>query len=242
MLAQRGADGPQSVIKEKDGFGQAFAGNWDPASMLNNLGAQFGISECYRKLYPSCRHSHAAIDAALFLSRAEKIPVERIQKIIVTTYPAALKLTQKENMPADEPAARFNLAFAVSLALVKGRAGLTEFSMQSTRDPYIQQLFEKVDFVSDPSFESKTENFRGAELEIIFSDNTALKHRVLLPKGEPENPATPVDLEEKFKSCIGDFWADQKTEAVMQAIRDLDQIGDIRMLTKLIRENTDVPA
>ena len=199
LLAQRGADGPQNVIEEKDGFGQAFAGNWDPASMLNNPGAHFGIGECYRKLYPSCRHSNAAIDAALYLTKSKKITVENIQKIIVATYPAALKLTQKEKMPADEPAARFNLAFAVSLALVKGRAGLAEFSTESTSDPLIQQLFKKVDFISDPSFESKTENYRGAELEIIFSDNTAVKHRVLLPKGEPENPATPEDLEEKVK-------------------------------------------
>jgi len=241
LLAQLGADGPQSVIEEKDGFGQAFAGKWDPAAMLSNLGVQFSIGECYRKLYPSCRHSHAAIDAALFLSKTEKIPAQRIQKIIVTTYPAALKLTQKEKMPADEPAARFNLAFAVSLALVKGRAGLAEFSMKSTSDPQIQQLFEKVDFISDPSFESKTENFRGAELEIIFNDNTVVKHRVLLPKGEPENPATPDDLEEKFKSCIEDFWAGQKTAAVMQAIRDLDQIDDIRTLTELIREGAMAP-
>lgn len=241
ILAQLGAAGPQNVIEEKDGFGQAFAADWDPELMLDNLGAQFGITECYRKLYPSCRHSHAAIDAALFLRKTEKIPAESIQKIIVTTYPAALKLTQKENMPADEPAARFNLAFAVALALVKGRAGLAEFSMQSTGDPLIRQLFEKVHFISDPSFESKTENVRGAELEIIFSDNTAMKHKVLLPKGEPENPATPEDLVEKFKSCIADFWADQKTETVMQAIRDLDQIDDIRNLTELIRESADVP-
>ena len=94
---------------------------------------------------------------------------------------------------------------------------------------------------SNVSFESKTENFRGAELEIIFSDKPALKHKVLLPKGEPENPATPDDLEEKFKSCIGDSWTGQKTKAVMQAIRDLDQSDDIRMLTKLIRESEDVP-
>jgi 2-methylcitrate dehydratase PrpD len=229
------------VIEEKDGFGQAFAGNWDPASMLNSLDTQFSISECYRKLYPSCRHSHAAIDAALFLSNSKKIPVENIQKIIVTTYPAALKLTQKENMPADEPSARFNLAFAVSLALVKGRAGLAEFSTEITNDPRIGQLFEKVDFISDPSFESKTDNVRGAELEIKFSDNTAVKHRVLLPKGEPENPASPEDLDEKFKNCIADFWSDRKTAAVMQAIRDVDQIDDIRMLTELIRDGADVP-
>ncbi|UCG06944.1 MAG: MmgE/PrpD family protein [Desulfobacterales bacterium] len=241
MLAHQGADGSQNVVEEKDGFGQAFAGDWDPALMLDNLGNQFSTTECYRKLYPSCRHSHAAIDAALFLNKKEKIVVENIQKIIVTTYPAALKLTQKENMPADEPAARFNLAFAVSLALVKGRAGLAEFSMESTTDPRIQQLFEKVHFISDPSFESKTDSFRGAELEIIFSNNTAVKHKVLLPKGEPENPATPDDLEEKFKSCIGDFWTAPKTKAVMGAIRDLEHSDDIRILTKLIRENADVP-
>jgi 2-methylcitrate dehydratase PrpD len=235
LLAQGGASGPQNILEDKDGFGQAFAGDWDPSLLLSGLGNRFSITECYRKLYPACRHSHAAIDAALFIRETNKIAIEKIQKIRVTTYPAALKLTQKEKMPADVPGTRFNLAFAVSLALTKGGAGLAEFSMDSVNDPLIQRLFEKVQFISDPSYESKKDNIRGAEVEIILTDDTSLRKKVLLPKGEPENPATTETLEEKFRNCVGDFWPESKKEEVIGAISELEKIDDIRILTDLVR-------
>jgi len=178
--------------------------------LMSNLGNRFSITEYYRKLYPACRHSHAAIDAALFIRNTNKIAIDEIQEIRVTTYPAALKLTQKDKMPTDLPGTRFNLAFAVSLALTKDRAGLADFSMDSVNDLKIQRLFEKVQFVSDPSFESRKDNIRGAEVEIILSENRSFRNKVLLPKGEPENPATIEELEEKFRSCIGYFWSEQK--------------------------------
>jgi 2-methylcitrate dehydratase PrpD len=237
ILSQRGANGPQNVLEDKDGFGQAFAGDWEPAVILDELGQRFSITESYRKLYPACRHSHAAIDAALSLIKTGEFSVDQIAEIKVTTYPAALKLTRKTQMPEDEPGTRFNLAFAVSLALAKGRAGLSDFSMASIKDRHIRQLFDKVQFISDPSFESREENFRGAQVEITLSDNTVVKHKVLLPTGEPEKPAGSAELEDKFKSCIGDFWTEKKTEKVMQAIRNLEQIENIGEFTQLIREN-----
>ena len=235
ILAQGGASGPQNILEDKDGFGQAFAGDWDPSLLLRDLGNPFSITGCYRKLYPACRHSHAAIDAALFIRNTNEIAIKNIQEIRVTTYPAALKLTQKEKMPADVPGTRFNLAFAVSLALTRGGAGLADFSMDSVNDPNIQRLFEKVQFISDPSYESKKASIRGAEVEIILSDNTSFSYKVLLPKGEPENPATTAELEEKFRSCVGDFWPESKKEEVIGVIRELEQIDDIRILTALLR-------
>ena len=138
-------------------------------------------------------------------------------------------------MPTDVPETRFNLAFAVSLALTKGAAGLAEFSMASINDPNIQGLFKKIQFISDPSFESKKDNIRGAEVEIILVDNRSLRNKVLLPKGEPENSATIEELEEKFKSCIGAIWSEQKKEDVIRIARDLEQLDNIRMLAKLLR-------
>jgi len=232
LLAQGGADGPQKILEDKDGFAQAFAGDWEPSLLLSDLGNRFSITECYRKLYPACRHSHAAIDAALSIRNTNKIAIDEIQEIRVTTYPAALKLTQKENMPMDVPGTRFNLAFAVCLALTKGGAGLADFSMDSINDPHIQRLFEKVQFISDPALESKKDNIRGAEVEVILTGNTSFKSKVQLPKGEPENPATNEELDEKFKDCIGNFWSEQKKEHVIRAIRGLERFDDIRMFTK----------
>jgi 2-methylcitrate dehydratase PrpD len=237
LLVQGSASGPQNILESKDGFAQAFAGEWNPSLMLDELGKRFGIIECYRKLYPACRHSHAAIDAALSLRNTHGIFPQDIHKIRVTTYPAALKLTQKPDMPTDVPGTRFNLAFAVSLALTKGRAGLAEFSMDSINDPEIVRLFDKIQITSDPSFESKKDNIRGAAVEIFLSDDKSFKKEFLLPRGEPENPAATEELTEKFKSCIGTSWSESKKEEIIHAIEELDQIQDIRMFTKMFASN-----
>jgi 2-methylcitrate dehydratase PrpD len=242
MLAKGGASGPQNFLEEKDGFGQAFAGEWDPSILLSDLGSRFSITECYRKLYPACRHSHAAIDAALSIRNSNKIVIDEIQEIRITTYPAALKLTQKENMPTDVPGTRFNLAFAVSLALVKGGAGLADFSMASVNDPNIQRLFEKVKFISDPSFESKKDNIRGSEVEILLPNRQSFRTKVLLPRGEPENPATTEELEEKFKDCTAAFWSAPQKREVIHTIRELEKLDNIRNLTKLLHSDIGAPS
>jgi 2-methylcitrate dehydratase PrpD len=234
LLARGGAGGPQQILEGRDGFAQAFAGDWDPTLLTSGLGRRFCITECYRKLYPACRHSHAAIDAAVAIRNTDKVAPDEIQEIRVTTYPAALKLTQKENMPVDVPGTRFNLAFAVSLALSKGRAGLADFSMANVNDPYIRSLFKKVKIVSDPSFESKKDNVRGAEVEIVAAGGISFKNKVLLPRGEPENPATTQELEHKFRDCVADFWSDQEKTAVIHTIGQLEELDDIRMFTELL--------
>ena len=240
MLAKGGASGPQNILEGKDGFGQAFAGDWDASGLVSDLGSRFSITECYRKLYPACRHSHAAIDAALSIKNSNQIAIDEIQEIRITTYPAALKLTQKENMPVDVPGTRFNLAFAVALALVKGGAGLADFSMDSVNDSNIQRLFEKVKIISDPSFESKKDKIRGAEVQILLPNRQSLRSKVLLPRGEPENPATTEALEEKFRDCTGDFWSAPQKREVIHTIKELEKLDDIRNLTKLL--NSDIEA
>ncbi len=71
-------------------------------------------------------------------------------------------------------------------------------------------------------------------MEILLNDNTSFKNKVPLPKGEPENPATAEELEEKFQNCIGTFWSKTKKEEVICAIRKLERIDNIRKFTELL--------
>ena len=234
LLSQAGAIGSSKILEEKDGFVQAFSGNCDYSLMLDHLGESFEIKNCYKKFYPACRHTHAAIDAALYLKNEFTIVSKDIKEIEVTTYPAALKVTEKKDMPIDEAGTRFNLAFAVSLALVRGRAGIDDFSMESISDKKIQNLFYKVKIIGDSSLESIEHNIRGAEVEIILKDNTYFKKRVLLPKGEPENPSTKEELYNKFYDCVGEFWTNDKKEKILECIEHLENIDNIKTLPGLL--------
>ena len=234
LLSQAGAIGSSKIIEGKDGFVQAFSGSCDYSLMLDNLGESFEIKNCYKKFYPACRHTHAAIDAALSLTNEFNIVSKDIKEIKVTAYPAALKLTEKKDMPIDEAGTRFNLAFAVSLALIRGRAGIDDFSMKSISDEKIHNLFYKVKITGDPSLESIEHNIRGAEVEVVLKDNTCFKKIVLLPKGEPENPSTKEELYNKFYDCVGEFWTKDKKEKILEGVEHLENIDNIKTLLDLL--------
>ena len=71
-------------------------------------------------------------------------------------------------------------------------------------------------------------------MEILLAGNKSLRKKILLPKGEPENPATTEELEEKFNSCVDDIFSEQRKEEIVRTISKLEQLDHIQMLTKLL--------
>ena len=235
LLSQAGAIGSSKIFEGKDGFVQAFSGNCDYSLMLDHLGESFEIKNCYKKFYPACRHTHAAIDAALYLKNEFNIVSSDIKEINVTAYPAALKLTEKKDMPINEAGTRFNLAFAVSLALVKGRAGIKDFSIENTKSREINDLFRKVRIKSDASLESKEKNIRGSKVEVVLLDGKKYEKTVQLPKGELENPARLEDFYSKYYECTDNYWPKKKQENILEIVNNLEEISNINHLIDVIK-------
>ncbi len=62
LLAQQGADGPESVFEGEKGFFKAFAGKpCDSQSICKNLGKEFSLPSVYFKKHAACRHIHSAL-------------------------------------------------------------------------------------------------------------------------------------------------------------------------------------
>ena len=92
-LAQAGAEGPREPLEGRKGFIKAFADQADLDALRKDLGKKFRISSCYIKLYPACRHTHGAIDAALKLRQGGLFSLNTLKAVKVHIYPAAINLT-----------------------------------------------------------------------------------------------------------------------------------------------------
>lgn len=239
LLAARGAKGSENIIECEDGFLQAFAEKSDSIKKItDNLGEDFAINKCYIKLYPSCRHTHAAIDAALDLKRkyGNNLNVKTIDSIEITTYPAAIKLTKKDSMPTDEAGTRFNIGFAVCLALIEGKAGIDDFSEKSIKNQRIAELFKRVKIIEDAAFESKEKNIRGAKVKIkMKNDPIEYEKTVHLPKGEFENPASLDDVKNKFYNCAYRYYSEDEMENLINYILELDKIVNMKLISDKIK-------
>ena len=155
VLAKKGAIGPLEIFEGEDGYFQAFTDKLKPELLTADLGVKFEIRNVYVKLYAACRHTHAPIDAALNLLKGGDMAVSDISRIIVETYPAAVRLAGIPH--ATTPTAgRFSIPFSVALALIKGDAGASQYSDANIGDEEIQKLSAKVQLCVGPKWKRVT--------------------------------------------------------------------------------------
>ena len=166
--------------------------------------APLAIMQIYMKTYAACRHTHPAIEAALTL-RPKLMDsltcglVDSISSIEVEAY----KLAVAGHDHADilgVSSAKMSMPFAVALALLKGSAGMEDFNEANVTEAEILALTRKVKVVENEELSALVPKKRASILNVIMKDGTTLSHRVDYPKGEPENPLTDKELNQKFNS------------------------------------------
>ena len=197
ILATRGAKGPLEIFEGQDGYLKAFAEGVNQDMLTQGLGRDYEISKVYLKLYSACRHAHAPIDAAFEAFRKTDGKIEKIDRIIVETYPAAVRLAGIPH--ATTPSAgRFSIPFSVALALVKGDAGADKYCEKNVKDDAVQALAGKVELAVSEKWDKLYPQKRGASVTLFHREGKSWSEEVDLAKGEPENPASWEEIYEKF--------------------------------------------
>ncbi len=232
ILAKRGARGPLQIFEGEDGYLKAFADEVKREILTQDLGRGYEISKTYFKLYSACRHAHAPIDAAFEAFWKSGVKVEEIDKIMVETYPAAVRLAGIPH--ATTPSAgRFSIPFSVALALVKQDAGADKYCEENVTDRTIQNLAGKVEMVASGKWEQVYPAKRGATVSIVDKAGRSVSAEVDLAKGEPENPASWEEIYRKFVTNSTQVISKAGAERLGEVINNLEQ-SSIEDLAKLI--------
>jgi 2-methylcitrate dehydratase PrpD len=233
-LAEAGAEGPREALEGRKGFIKAFADQADMNILLKDLGKEFKISSCYSKPYPACRHTHAAIDAALNLRMKYFNSLKELEKVKVYIYPAAIKLTGSIYEPRNEDEAKFSLPYNVATALTKGHFTLQDLDVAKNFDIETRKLVSKTEIINDPQMESREANIRGARVELIMKNGTTRQAVVKLPKGEPEVPALKKDIETKLGFCAETLFREDRLRMIVRTVQELEGLKSVNRLTQLL--------
>ncbi len=231
-LARKGVQGPAAIFEGEDGYLQACADDVNSELLTGGLGSTYEILNVYNKFYAACRHTHGPIDAAISLRRHGWTNVDEIEKVIVKTYPAAIRLAGIIR-PSTASAARFSIPFSVALGLSCGDAGADKYTDQNVHDESIQRLADRVVLEQDDKWTSLYPNKRGATLTITDDTGRTETVEVDLARGEPENQATWKDLYDKFLSNAKLLVTEDDAEKLGDIIADLEK-RSINDLTALI--------
>lgn len=164
-----------------------------------DLSAQLAINQVYMKTYASCRHTHPAVEAALYLRGKHSINACDIKSVEVEAYRLAVA-GHDHTCVLGVSSAKMSMPFSVALALYRGSAGMEDFNDSTVKDQAILSLAKRVTVRENGELSSWVPAKRASILHITLNDGTVLSHQVDYPKGEPENPLSESELHGKFTS------------------------------------------
>jgi 2-methylcitrate dehydratase PrpD len=203
FLAQRGVGGFDGVFEGKAGLYALFAkGQYDEGVLTADLGARFRGERLSFKLWPSCRGTHAFIEAALDLRQAHGLEPEMIAEVIMTGGGVQRMLAQpaaQKQAPRTAIDAKFSLPFTTALALVHGAVTLDSYAPDRLADPAVTALAARSRFMLDP--EATLRDAASGGLTLVLRSGQTLTRTVSHPLGAPENPITEAQITAKFRDC-----------------------------------------
>jgi 2-methylcitrate dehydratase PrpD len=191
-LAARGFTGPAQVLEGAKGFFVAACPDAQPERVLAAPEAPWQLRLTSIKPWPSCRHTHPAIEAALALHG--RVAVDAIAAIRVETYQAALDLCDQV-APSSEYEAKFSLHHCVAAALSDGAVTLGSFDGPArTR---LAALANKTSATATAAYNAAYPDRWGARLTVQTVGGETLVAERPACKGDPEFPVTAKEMRAK---------------------------------------------
>lgn len=190
--------GPDDILGGKRGFLAALTDTPHPEFLTDFASSDYAIEGIYQKVHAACRHCHPAIDATIDMRNELKLKPEQVHKVEVHTYKLAVGSHDHTEIRGIS-SAKLSTPYAVALAIVKGCAGYADYNENNLNDYWIKNLTSKVTVIESESLTAQSPAVRGARVNIYMKDGNKYEATCLYPKGEPENPLTQEELENKFR-------------------------------------------
>ena len=239
QLADLGWTAAQQILEAQRGFFRAAGGGFDPAAIVDKLGAPWtfaspGIS---LKPYPSGSLSHPAMTEMMRLIQANDIRPAQVKQVEIGANHAMLQALL-HHQPQTGLEAKFSMEFCIAALLLYRKAGLAEFTTPVVQRPEVKQMIAKIKYYVDPEAESAGFDKMTSLIKLTLQNGKVITGRANFGKGSPADPMSFKEAAEKFRGCA-DYaeWPKSKTDALIAFVADLESATDISQLTPLLSKS-----
>jgi len=239
LLAEKGYTGPEHVIDGKEGLVHCFGAEWRQNTLTDGLGESWRITLCGMKFFPTEALTHAPISAVLDLVKKNDLHPDQVAKVQIRSLARAADILSDPSKydPHTKETADHSLPYVIAAALVDRQVTPAQFEMAKIMDPKIREQLKKVEVVADPEIERVFPALQRVVVMIRTTDGKEFTEQLDYPKGDPRNPLTDQEIEEKF-SALADGVLSVKAQAKLKdAIWNLDKVDSITKLMALMKSD-----
>ena len=107
--------------------------------------------------------------------------------------------------------------------------------MSKITDPTIRAQLQKVEVVADPEIEKVFPALQRVIVNITTTDGRNFTEQLDYPKGDPRNPLSDQEIEEKFSALADGVLSPPAQKKLKDAIRNLEKISSVSKLMALMK-------
>ena len=197
-LARDGFIGSSESVEGKHGLLVGYTDDAHPDKAVAGLGQVYETMKIGVKPYPSCRYTHAALDALLAMRRAHNLTPDRIRRVEIGLHRNGITLTgdtATKRHPTSIVGGQFSMYFTGAIALDQGSFGWDDYGRLG--DKAIDALADRIDVVQDDRLEVGRTHPFGARVTVTTDTGT---HEELYPdpSGEPTSFPDAAAMRQKF--------------------------------------------
>jgi 2-methylcitrate dehydratase PrpD len=226
MCAKYGLPGPTFAFEGDTGLFAAVSKDVDWVKVVENFGAPFLISDTYVKLYPTCRHIHAAIEGIIDMKRENGFTADDVERVIIGTFPIAYDLTGLIHEPKTTQDARFSMSYCVATSLLNDNFGMKDLEIESLSLAERRTLDRKVEVRIDEGIAAKFPKKRGVNINVRLKDGRICGKEVFKLRGSPDIPIGWDDLRIKFMNCASLRFCSSEINEIIRSLSKIDASGD----------------
>jgi len=237
LLAEKGYSGPEHVVDGKEGLSHVFGPEWKLHILTDRLGDSWRITRCGMKAFPTEALTHTPISAVLDLVKANDLHPDQVEKIQIRSLARAADILSDPSKydPHTRETADHSLPYVIAAALVERQVTPAQFTAEKIMDPAIRAQLKKVEVVADPEIEKVFPALQRVLVNIKATDGRVFSRQLDFPKGDPRNPLTDQELEEKFAALAEGVLSTGAQTKLKDAIWNLENADSISKVMGLMR-------
>ena len=237
LMAEKGYTGPEHVVDGKEGLTHCFGPSWKLNLLTDGLGESWRITQCGMKAFPTEALTHTPISALLDIVKSNDLKPEQVAKVQIRSLARAADILSDPSKydPQSKETADHSLPYVIAAALAERQVTPVQFEMRKIMDPTIRAQLRKVEVVADPEIERVFPALQRVIVNLTTTDGRTLSKQLDFPKGDPRNPLSDAEVEEKFAALAEGVLSDGSQKKLKNAIWNLEKVGSVSKLMTLMK-------
>lgn len=239
LLAEKGYTGPEHVIDGKEGLVHCMGPEWKLDILTDGLGDSWRINQCGMKAFPTEALTHTPISAVLDLVTENDLKPDEVKFVRIHSLARAADILSDPSKydPRSKETADHSLPYVIAAAVAERQVTPLQFTKEKIMDPVIRAQLNKVEVVADPEIEKVFPELQRVKVFIGTTDGREFSKQVDYPKGDPRNPLTDAEVEDKFTALADSFLSPAAQRKLKDAVWNLENLDSVSGLMELTRSN-----